>query len=54
MARKMGFYGVVAYVLYGFAVYWYLFYFADTNLPFEFEGSRADPEIGRASCRERV
>lgn len=44
MARKMGFYGVIAYVLYGFAVYWYLFYFADTNLPFEFEGSRADPE----------
>lgn len=43
MARKMGFYGVVAYVLYGFAVYWYLFYFADSNLPFEFEGSRADP-----------
>ncbi|WLR53932.1 M48 family metallopeptidase [Mesobacillus subterraneus] len=43
MARKMGFYGVIAYVLYGFAVYWYLFYFADTNLPFEFEGSRADP-----------
>ncbi|WP_079507974.1 M48 family metallopeptidase [Mesobacillus jeotgali] len=43
MARKMGFYGVIAYVLYGFAVYWYLFYFADTNLPFEFEGSKADP-----------
>ncbi|CAM3777557.1 M48 family metallopeptidase [Mesobacillus thioparans] len=43
MARKMGFYGVVAYVLYGFAVYWYLFYFADSNLPFEFEGTRADP-----------
>ncbi|PLR97710.1 M48 family metallopeptidase [Bacillus sp. T33-2] len=43
MARKMGFYAVLAYVLYGFAVYWYLFYFADTSLPFEFEGSRADP-----------
>jgi STE24 endopeptidase len=43
MARKMGFYGVIAYVLYGFAVYWYLFYFADTNLPFEFQGSKADP-----------
>lgn len=43
MARKMGFYAVIAYVLYGFAVYWYLFHFADSNLPFEFEGSRADP-----------
>jgi STE24 endopeptidase len=43
MARKMGFYGLIAYILYGFAVYWYLFYLADTNLPFEFGGSRADP-----------
>lgn len=43
MARKMGFLGIIAYILYGFAVYWYLFYFADTNLPFEYEGSRADP-----------
>lgn len=45
MARKMGFYGVCAYILYGFAVYWYLFYFADTSLPFEFEGSKADPSV---------
>lgn len=43
MARKMGFYGLIAYILYGFAVYWYLFYLADTSLPFEFGGSRADP-----------
>lgn len=43
MARRLGFYGVIAYILYGFAVYWYLFYFADTSLPFEFEGSKADP-----------
>ncbi|MDQ0415120.1 M48 family metallopeptidase [Mesobacillus stamsii] len=43
MARKMGFYGVIAYVLYGFVVYWYLFSFADANLPFEYEGSKADP-----------
>ncbi|MBU8877401.1 M48 family metallopeptidase [Bacillus sp. FJAT-29790] len=43
MARKIGFYGVIAYCLYGLFFYWYLFYFADTNLPFEYEGSKADP-----------
>ncbi|MFS0634609.1 M48 family metallopeptidase [Mesobacillus foraminis] len=43
MARKMGFYAVLAYVLYGFLVYWYLFYLADTSLPFEYQGSKADP-----------
>lgn len=43
MARKIGFYGVLAYVIYGLFIYWYLFYFADTSLPFEYEGSKADP-----------
>lgn len=43
MARKIGFYGVLAYVIYGLFIYWYLFYFADTSLPFEYEGSQADP-----------
>lgn len=43
MARKMGFYAVLAYVFFGFLVYGYLFYFADTGLPFEFQGSSADP-----------
>ncbi|MDE3838152.1 peptidase M48 [Bacillus methanolicus] len=43
MARKIGFYAVVAYAVYGMFFYWYLFYFADTSLPFEYEGSRADP-----------
>ncbi|QED47164.1 M48 family metallopeptidase [Cytobacillus dafuensis] len=43
MARKIGFYGVIAYFLYGLFFYWYLFYFADTSLAFEYEGSRADP-----------
>lgn len=43
MARKIGFYGVIAYCLYGLFFYWYLFYFADTSLSFEFEGTSADP-----------
>ncbi|MFB5196173.1 M48 family metallopeptidase [Neobacillus sp. KR4-4] len=43
MARKMGVYAVVGYILYGLIIYWYLFYFADSSLPFEYEGSRADP-----------
>ena len=43
MARKMGVYAVLGYILYGLLIYWYLFYFADTSLPFEYEGSKADP-----------
>jgi STE24 endopeptidase len=43
MARKLGFYGALAFFVYGLFFYWYLFYFADTSLPFEYEGSRADP-----------
>lgn len=43
MARKLGFYGALAFFVYGLFFYWYLFYFADTGLPFEYEGSRADP-----------
>ncbi|WP_282155718.1 M48 family metallopeptidase [Cytobacillus gottheilii] len=43
MARKIGLYGILAYCLYGLFFYWYLFYFADASLPFEYEGSRADP-----------
>lgn len=43
MARKIGLYGVIAYCLYGLFFYWYLFYFADTNLPFEYQGTSADP-----------
>lgn len=43
MARKIGFYGILAYVIYGLFFYWYLFYFSDTSLPFEYQGSRADP-----------
>lgn len=43
MARKMGIYAVLAYVIYGLFFYWYLFYFADTKLPFEFQGTKADP-----------
>jgi len=39
----MGVYAVVGYILYGLIIYWYLFYFADSSLPFEYEGSRADP-----------
>jgi Zn-dependent protease with chaperone function len=43
MARKMGVYAVLAYVIYGLFFYWYLFYFANTNLPFEYQGTQADP-----------
>jgi STE24 endopeptidase len=43
VARKIGFYAMLAYVVYGFLVYGYLFYFADTSLPFEYQGSKADP-----------
>ena len=43
MARKIGLYGILAYFLYGLFFYWYLFYFADTSLPFEYQGTSADP-----------
>jgi len=43
MARKIGVYAVLAYCLYGLFFYWYLFYFANTNLPFEYQGTKADP-----------
>ena len=43
MARKMGVGAVLLYVVYGLLVYWYLFYFADTSLPFEYQGTKADP-----------
>lgn len=43
MARKIGIYSVLAYVVYGFFIYWYLFIFADTSLPFEYQGTEADP-----------
>ncbi|MCM3567814.1 M48 family metallopeptidase [Neobacillus mesonae] len=43
MVRKMGFYAVLAYVLYGLFFYWYLFHFADPKLPFEYQGTKADP-----------
>ncbi|WP_077211129.1 M48 family metallopeptidase [Bacillus dakarensis] len=44
MARKIGLYGILAYVIYGLFFYWYLFFFADSSLPFEYTGSKADPE----------
>ncbi len=43
MARKIGLYGFMAYFLYSLFFYWYLFYFADTSLPFEYQGTSADP-----------
>lgn len=43
MVRKMGFYAVLAYVIYGLFFYWYLFHFADSSLPFEYQGTKADP-----------
>lgn len=43
MTRKIGFYAVVAYVLYGLFFYWYLFQYTSPTLPFEYQGSQADP-----------
>lgn len=43
MVRKMGVYAVLAYCLYGLFFYWYIFHFADPKLPFEFDGTKADP-----------
>lgn len=43
MARKMGVYAVLAYVIYGLFFYWYLFYFSSSSLPFEYQGTKADP-----------
>ena len=43
MVRKMGVYAVLAFCLYGLFFYWYLFHFANTALPFEYQGSKADP-----------
>lgn len=43
MVRKMGVYAVLAFVLYGVFIYWYIFHFADSKLPFEYEGTKADP-----------
>ncbi|WP_462408927.1 M48 family metallopeptidase [Neobacillus sp. Marseille-QA0830] len=43
MVRKLGVYAVLAFVLYGLFFYWYLFHLADPKLPFEFQGTKADP-----------
>jgi STE24 endopeptidase len=43
MVRKMGVFAVLLYAIYGLLAYLYLFYFADTSLPFEYEGTKADP-----------
>src|SRR4051812_29782050 len=43
MVRKMGVYAVLAFCLYGLFVYWYLFYLSDSALPFEYQGTKADP-----------
>lgn len=37
MARKIGFYSVLLFIMYGLFFYWYLFYFADSKLPFEYQ-----------------
>ncbi|NRD78377.1 M48 family metallopeptidase [Bacillus sp. BRMEA1] len=43
MVRKMGVYAVLAYCIYGLFFYWYLFHFANPKLPFEYQGTKADP-----------
>ncbi|CEG29610.1 M48 family metallopeptidase [Bacillus sp. B-jedd] len=43
MARKMGVFAILAFALYGLFFYWYLFNFSSTALPFEYQGTSADP-----------
>lgn len=43
MAKKIGLYGVLAFCLYVLFFYWYLFYFSQSSLPFEYQGTKADP-----------
>ncbi|KAB7665374.1 M48 family metallopeptidase [Bacillus sp. B1-b2] len=43
MTRKIGFYAVLIYVLYGLFFYWYLFQYSTPTLPFEFQGTSSDP-----------
>lgn len=43
MIRKWALKAVVAYVLFGIAMYAYLFYLADTSLPDALLGTKADP-----------
>ncbi|WP_147533148.1 M48 family metallopeptidase [Bacillus marasmi] len=43
MARKLGIFAVLLYAVYGLLIYFYLFYIADTGLPFEYGGTKADP-----------
>ena len=43
MARKIGFYSVLLYVVYGLFFYWYLFQYSNPTLPFEYQGSSSDP-----------
>lgn len=43
MIRKWVFRAVIAYFLFGIALYAYLFFLADTSIPDIYKGSRADP-----------
>ncbi|WP_043933123.1 M48 family metallopeptidase [Bacillus sp. EB01] len=43
MARKMGAFAILAFALYGLFFYWYLFHFSSSALPFEYQGTSADP-----------
>src|SRR4051812_2539107 len=43
MARKMGLFAILAFTLYGLFFYWYLFHFSSSTLPFEYQGTSADP-----------
>ncbi len=43
MIRKWAFRAVIAYVLFGVALYVYLFFLADTSIPDVYKGTRADP-----------
>jgi len=45
MVRKMGVFAVLAYCIYGLFFYWYLFHFAEPKLPFEYQGTQADPAV---------
>ncbi len=43
MAKKLAFRAIIVYVLFGLAMYLYLFYLANTSIPAQFKGTSGDP-----------
>lgn len=43
MAKKIGVFSVIVFIMYALLMYGYLFYYTNTTIPFEYEGTSADP-----------